>query len=321
MGISYGTTEQLHRERRKQRTHPERRMSRTHRYEMNATVPTTTALGANTAERNKPWTFGFSLFVDSSKGTPIGTIFECGGAGDGFAIVLENGRLGVAAGDGTNGDTTNGLYVETARLFDTDGQESRVLVAVDPARSRVAVWRDGVHLELSGDAALFGEWGQYWARPSSGFTSGLSAQPGATGQDFTADNTSEALTVAGHGYQSGEGTFVLSTTGTLPTGLSDSTQYWVEEGDEDTLFLHLTRQAAIDGDSPVAFSDDGTGTHTLTPAIETRRWCGDNDGGVGARQSTMTNQPSTAAQADLVGAQVVRFSIYRGQLPPFRAIP
>ena len=224
MGISYGTTEQLHRERRKKRTHPERRMNRTHRYEMNDTVPTTTAIGADVAARLRPWTFGFSLYVDSSKGTPVGCIFECGGAGDGFAIVLENGRIGVAAGDGTNGNTTGGLYVETPRLFETDHEENRVLVAVDAGRSRVGVWRNGVHLELSGDAALFGEWGQYWARPSSG--------------DF-------------------------STSG---------------------------------------------------------RWCGDNDGGVGARASTMTNQPSAAAQADLVGAAARRFSIYRGQLPPFRVI-
>jgi hypothetical protein len=224
MGISYGTPEQLHRERRKQRTHPERRMSRTHRYEMNDTVPTTTAIGSNVAARLKPWTFGFSLYVDSSKGTPIGCIFECGGVGDGFAIVLEDGRIGVAAGDGTSGNTTGGLYVETPRLFDVDDEENRVLVAVDPGRARVAVWRNGVHLELSGSSALFGEWGQYWARPSSG--------------DFT------------------------------------------------------------------------------TPG----RWCGDNDGGVGAKQSTITDQPSTAAQADLVGATARRFSIYRGQLPPFRVI-
>lgn len=51
----------------------------------------------------------------------------------------------------------------------------------------------------------------------------------------------------------------------LPAGLLTATTYYVGVVDDDKVFLSLTA-----GGAPVTFSDDGTGTHTLHPAMPAR---------------------------------------------------
>lgn len=82
--------------------------------------------------------------------------------------------------------------------------------------------------------------------------------------NFTADNTADEFTAAGHGFVDGYGPVALTNAGgALPAELSGSTDYFVGSATTNTFQLFLTKQDAIDGTSPVTFSDDGTGTHSI----------------------------------------------------------
>lgn len=120
----------------------------------------------------------------------------------------------------------------------------------------------------------------FWAREGTRLTSS------ATGDTFTADNTSEELTAASHGLTTGDGPFLVSTDGVLPTGLTAGVLYWVSVVDEDTLQLHIGKREAVSG-TPVAFTTDGTGTHTLTRAATTEA----------LYHLNRSNKPSTIAAA------------------------
>lgn len=80
---------------------------------------------------------------------------------------------------------------------------------------------------------------------------------------FTADDTTDELTIAAHGLGDGDGPFRVDSTGTLPDGLDDRTDYWVTATTTNT--LQLTRDPA--GDVLVDLLDAGTGTHTLTDGV------------------------------------------------------
>lgn len=75
--------------------------------------------------------------------------------------------------------------------------------------------------------------------------------------DFTAAVT-DIITCAAHGLQNGDLVHV-STTTTLPAGLSASTDYYVIERTENTFELSLTP-----GGTAVDITDTGTGTHTFS---------------------------------------------------------
>lgn len=75
---------------------------------------------------------------------------------------------------------------------------------------------------------------------------------------------SDQITVTGHGYRDNTGPVRLSTTGTLPTGLSAATDYFIRVVDANTIQLSLTS-----GGAAVDFTDSGTGSHRIqhmTPA-------------------------------------------------------
>ena len=74
--------------------------------------------------------------------------------------------------------------------------------------------------------------------------------------DFTAATTG-TITSAAHGLVNGDLVHVTTTT-TLPDGLSASTDYWVIESTTDTFKLSAT----TDGPA-VTIGDTGTGTHTF----------------------------------------------------------
>lgn len=79
---------------------------------------------------------------------------------------------------------------------------------------------------------------------------------------FTADNTTDLLTSAGHSLSTGD-KVQLSSTGTLPAGLSSATDYFVRFVSSSTLKLATTLPNA-NNNITIDFTDDGTGTHTLT---------------------------------------------------------
>lgn len=100
------------------------------------------------------------------------------------------------------------------------------------------------------------------------WASGQSADLDGTGtpQTFTPTASTNILTINSHGWQSGDGPFVVASTGALPSGLSADQIYWVSRVNANVVRLHLTFVEASRGLNPVNFSNAGSGTRTLVPA-------------------------------------------------------
>lgn len=80
---------------------------------------------------------------------------------------------------------------------------------------------------------------------------------------FTADNTTERLTITGQDNLAvGNPRVILE--GTLPAGLTTGTLYWLRDAGVNLYTLHPTKSSAAAGTSIVAFTTNGTGTLTLT---------------------------------------------------------
>jgi len=77
------------------------------------------------------------------------------------------------------------------------------------------------------------------------------------------DFANNELDLTGHGLEDGDGPLQLTTTGTLPTGLSTLTDYYVIKAGDDAIQLATSLVNAMAG-TAVTFSDIGAGTHTLT---------------------------------------------------------
>ena len=78
--------------------------------------------------------------------------------------------------------------------------------------------------------------------------------------DFTADDTTDVLTVASdHNLLPGDRVRV-SSTGTLPAGLSPGTDYWVRTRPSAT---EITLGSTENASSNVDITDTGTGTHSI----------------------------------------------------------
>lgn len=71
-----------------------------------------------------------------------------------------------------------------------------------------------------------------------------------------AESDDEVWTAAAHGKATGDGPYQVR--GTLPTGISANTNYWVIVLDENTFQLAASHQDALD-ELPVSISTDGTG--------------------------------------------------------------
>lgn len=81
-------------------------------------------------------------------------------------------------------------------------------------------------------------------------------------QTFTADNTTEQLTVANADVYYTGTPVQLTSAGTLPAGLSTSTTYYVIYINATTIKLAANSTDASNGDE-IDFTDDGSGTHTI----------------------------------------------------------
>lgn len=91
---------------------------------------------------------------------------------------------------------------------------------------------------------------------------------GAFSQAFTAA-ASDVVTINAHGLQTGDGPFRVSSTTTLPAGLTAGTDYWVVRLSANTFNLAASYANAV-ADTPVVvdITDAGTGTHTMArPAV------------------------------------------------------
>nr|WP_297388284.1 carboxypeptidase-like regulatory domain-containing protein [uncultured Roseateles sp.] len=82
---------------------------------------------------------------------------------------------------------------------------------------------------------------------------------------FAADATTDTITLSGNTGYWPLGAFVeLTTTGTLPAGLSLSTRYYVRHVGAHAYTLHTTAAAAIANTGAIDITDTGVGTHTAT---------------------------------------------------------
>ena len=85
------------------------------------------------------------------------------------------------------------------------------------------------------------------------------------------NTTSDEITITGHGFETGDAVELSSTT-TLPAGISASTTYAIEVVDANTILLHEDTSALIDAfqnayastaGGEVDITDQGTGTHSV----------------------------------------------------------
>lgn len=127
---------------------------------------------------------------------------------------------------------------------------------------RGALLKLGGTFTTSGSSEVVDPWG------SADYDTGYNGLKFWLGPDltFTADNTTERLSATAHDMQTGDGPFRLTNSGgALPTGLSAGTNYWCIRIDANTLQVASSYANAI-ALTPVAFTTDGTGTHTLDRA-------------------------------------------------------
>jgi len=83
----------------------------------------------------------------------------------------------------------------------------------------------------------------------------------SAGKTFTAATTN-ICTASSHGYATGDGPFYLTTTDTLPAGLSLNTLYWFIRLGGDTFSFAKTKRDANFGNA-IDITDTGTGVHTM----------------------------------------------------------
>ena len=83
--------------------------------------------------------------------------------------------------------------------------------------------------------------------------------------DFTTTNATNTFNATAHGLVAGD-PIQFTTTGTLPTGLSLATTYYVSSSNlgTDSFEIATSYILAIQGTTVVGISDDGSGTHTAT---------------------------------------------------------
>lgn len=88
----------------------------------------------------------------------------------------------------------------------------------------------------------------------------------AGGLDSDINDTDDEVTIVGHGYESGDKVNFDKLTGTVPTGLTDNTDYWMIAIDEDTIAFADSYAHAIAGTKiDITGAAAGGGSFTLTP--------------------------------------------------------
>ncbi len=78
----------------------------------------------------------------------------------------------------------------------------------------------------------------------NGFFIKAGYHPERTFVDGDVDTATERITDTAHGFVSGDGPYRLTSTGTLPAGLSLTVDYFVRRIDDNTYTLHLSHRSA-----------------------------------------------------------------------------
>lgn len=95
---------------------------------------------------------------------------------------------------------------------------------------------------------------------------GQASRLATTADSVTFTAAAEVMTATAHPFATGEGPFVVSTTGVLPAGLDSGDLYWLRVLDANTFQFHRTHEEAVRNENAVATTDAGTGTHSLEVA-------------------------------------------------------
>lgn len=96
------------------------------------------------------------------------------------------------------------------------------------------------------------------------YVAALAPLPTFTAIPFTVlSQPAGTLTATGHGLNTGDGPIQLTTSGTLPTGLAVSTNYYVIRIDANTIALATSLANALAG-TAIVLSSNGTGTNDVT---------------------------------------------------------
>lgn len=82
----------------------------------------------------------------------------------------------------------------------------------------------------------------------------------------TVDFGNNELDLTSHAYKHGDGPLVIASATTLPAGLSATVQYWAIYINANTIKFATSRANALAG-TAVAFTDAGTGTHTISDVV------------------------------------------------------
>jgi len=76
-------------------------------------------------------------------------------------------------------------------------------------------------------------------------------------------NPTNTITITAHSFVTGDAA-IFGTTGTAPTGLTSGYYYFIRKTDNNTIKLFNTAADATSNTNPVTWSNQGTGTHSLT---------------------------------------------------------
>ncbi len=91
---------------------------------------------------------------------------------------------------------------------------------------------------------------------------------GATQTVSAVSTGADTITVTGHGFNDGEGPFQVTSTGTVPGGLSATGIYYVAVVDANTLQLHGSPLGALGG-KVIDLTSAGSGTISIARADDT----------------------------------------------------
>lgn len=83
------------------------------------------------------------------------------------------------------------------------------------------------------------------------------------------DTGTDIITKVAHGFETGDGPYLMSTSSALPAPVLVTTLLWVERVTADTFRLHTTRASAMlgpNGSARVNFTSAGTGTQSIPAA-------------------------------------------------------
>lgn len=121
---------------------------------------------------------------------------------------------------------------------------------------------------------------------------------------FTATHGTETFTAVAHGLETGDGPFWVSSSTTLPAGLTALTDYFIIYVDDDNFQLALTAAAAYAG-TEVTISDNGTGTHTIADTASTQR-------GVDGEFTYTATQAETNYDTAEIAVSILGHATYEG---------